>query len=140
MGLVNVSFMLLLIACSQKKTTNDIQINQQSRVITYKIVENETDDLCLKWEKPEMEEFFDIFPLLDSVSSIEWNGCFDNWSCGYEGEVVIEGENFSFSLDAGGWVILYNKESQLYYVCRKKACKKYFPSTSACDSLGNYLH
>lgn len=57
--------------------------------------------------------------------------CYNNFSCGIDGEVVYKGEKYKYTLNAGGWVSLWRgdyKESFLF-ACTKKQHFKYFLST-----------
>lgn len=79
---------------------------------------------------------------MTEISGNNWNECYGNWYCGVEGQLIFNSLEYTYYLDACGWIILTNKirDEQLYFGCRSINCWGNFPADSDCDENGNVLY
>jgi hypothetical protein len=131
----NIIIILFLSSCIQSSIPNESE--NISEIDTLDTVDE--NPYCDDWTKPSTDQVDYLVTILDTISSIEWNSCYGDWDCGFEGVLVMEGDSVKYRLDAGGWIILMKDGNQIFLGCRSIECWEYFPSEPFCDSIGNSL-
>jgi hypothetical protein len=120
---------------SVKLFQKKIKLFPEDSIISYQI-KRATDKNCSNWQIPPKSDLIKIITTFYEISGNEWNGCYGDWNCGIEGQMVFQSKKYNYRLDAGGWIILFNKKEQRYFGCKNPDCKKYFPSDCFCNEDG----
>jgi len=120
---------------SVKLFQKKIKLFPEDSIISYEI-KRAKDKNCSNWQIPPKSELIKIITTFYEISGNEWNGCYGDWNCGIEGQMIFQSKKYNFRLDAGGWIILFNKKEQRYFGCMNPDCKKYFPSDCFCNENG----
>jgi|GEM_PF-2962989 len=101
-------------------------------VITYQ--QWQTDEKqCKDWLVPDKNQVLQFLNEFEEIEGWVWNDCYGDWSCGAEGSLIFQEKQYHYTIDAGGWVILTNKNTQRYFGCNNKKCWDIFPSESFCN-------
>ncbi len=79
---------------------------------------------CDKWQlsKSTIEK---IFRSSKPISGPEWHYLYDVWPCEYNGLMLINKDSFSFSVNAGSHLVIWNADTSFRYGCSDKRFKKY---------------
>ena len=82
---------------------------------------------CEKWQlsKSTIEK---IFRSSKPISGPEWHYLYDVWPCDFNGTILINKDTFSFRLNAGSHLVIWNADTSLRYGCTDKKFEKYFLS------------
>ena len=82
---------------------------------------------CDKWnlDKSIIEK---IFKSSHQISGEEHHYLYDVWPCDIKGKILINRDTFSFKVNPGSYMVIWNKDSSSYYGCTDKRFKKYFLS------------
>lgn len=82
---------------------------------------------CDKWkiDKSLIEK---IFRASHPISSSEFHFLYDVWPCNFKGKMLLEKDTFSFEINPGSYIVLWNKDTSIYYGYKGKKYKKYFLS------------
>jgi len=122
-------------AVAKKLFQTKIVTTPNDSIISYKLVKTK-DKNCTNWIVPSKTELMTIIKSFYELSGDEWHDCYGDWSCGIEGKIFFQSKEYNYRLDAGGWIILFNKNEQIYFGCKNPDCKKYFPSDCFCNEIG----
>jgi len=114
-------------------TFSHVSAQKNVRVLSYKI-DTIANNECDKWNYPNKDTLEMIISKMTSLSGEEHHGCYDNYSCDIEGEIIYKGMKYSYSLNAGGWIQLVSLDysKQFLLACTDKKYFKYFISTKDC--------
>lgn len=130
--IVTIFIISLILSCAIAKpgSTNTDQFNVQKDTSIFH---------CEDWKRPSDDEAKDLLSIMRPLTSYEWHHCYGDWNCKKEGIIFFGDTIYNFSLDAAGFMILFNDNEQLYFGCYTDECWSHFPSGagSDCDSLGN---
>lgn len=82
---------------------------------------------CDKWQlsKSTVEK---IFRSSKPISGPEWHYLYDVWPCDYNGTILINKDTFSFRVNAGSYLVIWNADTSFRYGCTDKKFEKYFLS------------
>lgn len=150
---------LLSLGCSKSNNSSDyvsdrskdtIDLHQENEILVNIKVDSlveynhsiTDDSQCRSWQIPDESDFPKIFESLLISTAEQWNMCYGDWTCGVDGFFYSGSIQYFFRMDAGGWIILndQNSDDQLFFVCPKNnECWDYFPSESFCDENGNFI-
>lgn len=67
-----------------------------------------------------------IFSLVKPISSEAKGGLYNSLPCYYEAEVLYEGKKYTMEINAASFIVLYNKNSIVYFGCPSEVCKPFF--------------
>ena len=106
------------------------------KVLSYRIdtiINNE----CDKWNYPTKDTLETIISKMTPLSGEEHHGCYNNYSCDIEGEIIYKGVKYNLTLNAGGWARLVSIDysKQFLLACTVKKYFKYFISTKDCGGV-----
>jgi len=91
-----------------------------------------TDPICENWNINKAE-LFKLIQSFDTLSGYEWHQCYGVFNCKIEGEILVRGERNFYSLNAGGWVRLWNKDQEIFRGTRNPEDSTSFISINFCD-------
>jgi hypothetical protein len=141
--LINVQYNNTISREREKKTKVSISIKTNSPIKdplpTVKVLSIEKENTriastgedlgkqCDKWQldKPTIEK---IFKASKQISGEEHHYLYDVWPCDMKGEILINRDTFSFEVNPGSYMVIWNRDKQLYYGCTNKKFEKYFLS------------
>lgn len=104
-------------------------------IISYKLVKTK-DINCINWIVPSETELMTIIKSFYEIPGEAWHDCYGDWSCGIEGQIFFQSKEYNYRLDAGGWIIIFNKSEQKFFGCKNPDCRKYFTTDCFCDENG----
>ena len=84
-------------------------------------------DKCDKWglNKTTIEK---IIKDSKSISGEEWHLLYDVWPCNIRGKILLNLDTFSYKVNAGSYIVIWNRDTSFYYGCTDKRYKNYFLS------------
>ena len=84
-------------------------------------------DKCDKWglNKTTIEK---IIKDSKSISGEEWHLLYDVWPCDIRGKILLNLDTFSYKVNAGSYIVIWNRDTSFYYGCTDKRYKNYFLS------------
>lgn len=82
---------------------------------------------CDKWQlsKSTVEK---IFRSSKPISGPGWHYLYDVWPCDFKGAILINKDTFSFRVNAGSHLVIWNADTSFRYGCTDKKFEKYFLS------------
>lgn len=123
-------------------TTNKIplfkikmNITPRDSVISVHITKSK-NDIPKNWKPPKKNEIIPIIKNFYELEGYDWNTCYGDLGYGLEGEIFFENRIYRYNLDAGGWIILYDKNKQRYFGCKGRECRSNFSSDCFCNENG----
>lgn len=88
---------------------------------------------CRNWKLVE-KDALDIIKSSDTISAHEKNYLFNTLPCEYSGTLRMKDKYYNFIINAGSYVVIFNKDSTLYLGYFKKG-KSYFISPPATGEI-----
>ncbi|WP_196893960.1 hypothetical protein [Aureivirga marina] len=116
------------------KKENKISNNSMERdsIISFKFFDTTNDTLIhkLKINEKDVLKYLKEF---DTLTKYDWNQCFGNFAFGYKGKLINNKKIYNYEINAGGWIYLFNENSEIYLGTKNKKDTINFKSIYFCD-------
>ncbi len=99
-------------------------------VVSYKLqIEDGNSLKCGNWNYPDSILIYNMLSNLREQNVYEIHDLFDTYSCRITGEIIFNGREYKYYLNAGGYITLEGNGEQLNYGCEEGMdCEEYFLS------------
>ena len=84
-------------------------------------------DKCDKWglNKTTIEK---IIKVSEPISGEKWHLLYDVWPCDITGKLLLKLDTFSYEVNAGSYIVIWNSDTSFYYGCTDRRYRNYFLS------------
>lgn len=104
---------------------NDIKILSIKKVFDKNRYPELNDD-CAKWIITK-EDIVNVVSISEKMTGTDMEYLYNTLPCEYEGELIIDGKEYYYSINAGSYIILVDdKDNSTYLGCSNKKCEKFF--------------
>jgi len=121
---MNIILLTFLLLAYPLYGVQNVSIKSLDKINDYPSSEKRTD-ICLGWNVT-LNDVQKAFRLSEQISSGIWGYSYDHLPCAYRGKLVLDGEEYNYSMNGGGWLEIEFNTSTTRYGCSEQACQQYF--------------